>query len=293
MPEALDLLGAQLMLALQFYESNFNTNLTLVDTVSAEEKYSCKELFNRQGKVWCLRAESIPGNLTIKSISVDKRNLYLETAPLNWDGVAQVLKDQMLPFDCNPTQRRFSDSTNGQKLITISKPTSPKYEGTSLAPRCLWTIPLIGQDAIRRKMMIKLADVIYTADAYSYQGIGGEKIAVEGSGKGGRLELQVLLELQMQLQAEQRAILSLRGALRGELRLELQQILGLYYSIVRMNEDELLKFIVDHTEKHGEKTTVQVLNFALAGKIKRAQPKLTWREARAMARKLANSKPPQ
>ncbi len=199
--------------------------------------------------------------------------------------------ERMLPFIYDNKKRIFFDSSTGKQLISISRPTKPHYEGTTLAPRCLWTIPIKKLDHIRIVTVIKLADSIYTNDAYSDEGIEIEESTVEQLLKKTRMELKQVLELQMQLKAEQRPILSLGGEGAMYMRMELRQILGLYYSIVRMNEDELLEFIVQHTEQHGEGNTVQVLNFALAGKIKRVKPELTWKEAREMAKKLANSTP--
>ncbi len=76
MTNDLDLLGSQLTLALRFWESDFNRNLLLIDTVAANQNILAKDLFIKRGRIWHMRPDSIPGNLTIKSIGINQYNIY-------------------------------------------------------------------------------------------------------------------------------------------------------------------------------------------------------------------------
>lgn len=68
-------------------------------------------------------------------------------------------------------------------------------------------------------------------------------------------------------------------------RLELQGIMGLQSRVLQMTPDELERWAHSECEKPGGAQKVySVIVFTLAGRIRRVQPSLNWREARAKAR---------
>jgi hypothetical protein len=98
------------------------------------------------------------------------------------------------------------------------------------------------------------------------------------------------LGLQQKLQAEQRPLLSLKAEARAETRTELRTDLRLLFSLehrlISMTPEEMLDFVVSYVMEHGEDRAKNVLLFTIAGKVKRVMPKLTWREARQLARNM-------
>lgn len=89
---------------------------------------------------------------------------------------------------------------------------------------------------------------------------------------------------------EQRPVLSLKTEIRQEqrleMRMELQQIMALQYKILRMNEEELVDFASQDTSEKGQKKMMNIMRFVVAGRVKKAKPDLSWRDARKLAYKL-------
>lgn len=281
-----DFLGSQLMLAVSFLESGFDPNLQLEDTV-ASQSTRASEVFSCQEERWFMRDESIPGHLAIKAIGVDENGLYIETSPLNAEKVQEVIQDLMLPFAYDAKGGTFSDTTTRQPLIRIGSP----VKVPELGARCLWTIPLKGIKPIRWKAVIRLADALFTADAYDVEPIEQETfgpIVSEPAVK--KMSMQLQISLHQRLEIEQRPILSLRQELRpqmlGEMRLELRKLLAIEQKILNMSPQELEEFVVRHAIEHGEERTRSILLFAIAGRIKAVAQELTWREARKISLKL-------
>lgn len=280
-----DILGDQLLLAIRFVESGFDCDAEFKDAVN-QEKVKGSSLFTRQGNVWYMNSESIPGYLAIKAIGVDKSNLYLETSPLDAKRTEEVIKDNMLPFAYDSKRKVFSDLTTHKALIHISAWGRPQEDEITLGARCLWRIPFRSLDSIRREAAVRLADSIYTAEAFEVESIEEAEIPAPT----GRIGLRLQLRLQQSLRLEQRPILllgqTIKGAQRHEQRLELRQIMGLQQLILNLKPEELIDFFAKYIEEHSEKRAIQVVDFILAGKIKRLRPNLTWKQARAHARRL-------
>lgn len=289
MQQGLDLLGEQLTLVLNFLDSKCNLDLEFKDAVAAGQIVKAKGIFPKLGKGWQMRQESIPGDLAIKSVSFSNNALYLETAPLDVEKAKETIRAKMLPFSYDEKKHCFMDSSTEKRLASIGPVSKPTHEKTVFAPRCLWTIPLRNLDEIRRRAVVQLIDALYTADAYIRDGIELDDGLM--SGERGRPDMKLLMSFQMQLEMEQRPMLSDELTVRQEQRLEIRQIFTLQNLILHMNEQQLIEWVVKETTEKSEVMTIRVLHFVLAGKIKRAQPKLTWKEARDLARKLASSTP--
>lgn len=76
-----DILGDQMMAALSFAKFKFAGEVELFDSVEGKT-VSGKELFQKQGKRWFMRPESLPGDLCVKALGIDHKGIYLETAPI-------------------------------------------------------------------------------------------------------------------------------------------------------------------------------------------------------------------
>ncbi|MFA5888956.1 MAG: hypothetical protein WCW47_03395 [Candidatus Paceibacterota bacterium] len=288
----LDILGAQIMLALQFRESGFDVNLPMRDDVDAHSGVAQDVFSKGEGDQWFMTSESIPGHLGIKAIVVEKDRFFLETSPFKLDEVRQAIVERMLPFELRELEDGlgFIDLTTGKKLISVGKPVKPEFEGLGL--RCLWTIELDRLDAVRTKAVVEMADIVFSIDAYDVEEddeVVSTK-AVHSVAVAQRISQQLQLGLQQRLQMEQRPVLSRRmvGTTSPipEMRLELSQIMALNRRLLHMKPEELPQFFTEYIAKHGEKRALEVAIFTLAGKVKQAKPHLSWRETRRIARNL-------
>jgi hypothetical protein len=247
-----------------------------------------KAMFQESGGRWFLRAESVPGDLSIKAIGVDKSGLYIETAPLEPGRVSGAIIEEMLPFSFDADQRIFSDVHTNAKLISFSKPVKPE---TGLDARSLFTILLKDVSPVRRKSAVRLMDMLYTKSCFAPEETEDIVSAPVSMQQVQRLQLG----LQQKLTVEQRPWLALRnkgeGTVQNELGAELRLLFTLERRLISMKPDELLDFIVEYVNKNGEERTKNILLFTIAGQIKQTMPKLTWKEARRLARQISNKMP--
>jgi hypothetical protein len=236
-----------------------------------------------------MRGESIPGDLSLKAIAVDADGLYLETSQLEPKQVQDTLVEEMLPFSFDATALSFGDMHTGKELVSVSKATQPEKE---LESRCLLTVNLKDVSSVRRQLIVRLLDTLYSRGCFVAEMEEGGTISMPTSQK---MVQRLQLGLQQKLIAEQRPLLSLKtamhGTTRGELRMELQILLSLEHRILTMTGDELLDFLVDYVTKNGEARAENILLFTIAGKIKRTMPKLPWKEARKLARQVTAKVP--
>ncbi len=286
----MDLLGAQLLLALSFQESGFDPELELQDEIGSE-KVRARELFSKSDGRWFMRAESIPGHLALKAIAVDESGLYLETSPVKAGEIRDLIVDRMLPFVARlegETCLGFDDVTTSKELVTLGPATKPEIEGLGL--RCLWTVSTAKIDSVRRHAAIQMIDAVFSVDAYHVEEMEVDAAGINSVGAAQRLAQTLQIGLQQKLRMEQRPVLSLSIGIKGDQiqaqTLELRQIMALNRRLLQMGPEELPRFFNDYIQRHGEKAALHVAIFAVAGKVKAARPGLSWKEARQVARKL-------
>ncbi len=277
----LDLLGDLLTSALKYRESGFDGDVVLHDETTQSD-LKAKDMFAKQGERYFMRQESIPGDLAIKAIAVDKNGVYLETAPLNAEEISLVIVDEMMPISF-ASDGFFKDIHTQKILISVSKPVKPEKE---LGMRCMITALLGDLSSRQQKMSIEVLDLLYTRGCFSVE--DEETVSAPTSQ---RIVQRLELGLQQKLSAEQRPLFLL-GAYaaaqgRTELRTDLLALLSLEHRILTMDGDELLDFIVEYVGKNGVERTKNILLFTIAGRIKRTMPKLTWKDARSLAKKMS------
>lgn len=290
----LDLLGQQLVMALQFAESGFNTDLALEDSVTDAPVRAGEAFQKKERNRWFMRWDSLPGHVGIKAIAVDRDAIYLETAPFDTERIRELIAERMLPVSYDEKRRCFVDTSTGKPLITVTIADAKVRQATrnrELAPRCMWTLPL-DVDPIRKRTMIALADLVYTDDAYRVEDVETQvpDAPVHSFAGAQRMTMQLQMELRQTLELEQRPLLSLTTEQRLEQRLEIQQVLALEQRIGHMSFEELLEYANSDPSPEGQHRVLKVFVFVLAGRVKRAlaatQPNMTWREARRVARTL-------
>lgn len=300
MKDELDLLGGQLVLALQFMEAGFDTSKVLQDGVRSAE-LPAGDIFEKRGPRWFMRNDSLPGDLTVKAIGVDDGGVYLETALPDTEEVAEVIVKQMLPLAYRGGQ--IVDTTTDRVLATVTygprrgdKRARSDKEFDRLAPRCLWTIPRT-DDPIRKTAAIRLADAIYSAGAFELEGLEDEAVSagpVTSVAMVQRMSMEMGLHLQQRLAIEQRPLLALEMAPRLEQRLEIRQLLALEHRILHMRPDQILEYVAKDASPEGLRRALHVFHFVLAGQIKRGLKErdgrdISWKDARRLARQVTST----
>lgn len=281
----LDLFGQQLLVVLRFIQSNFDLAGSFDDVVTAEKAVSAKELFINEGKQWILRPDSLPGDLALKAVAFSRRTLFLELAPLDLGEVQKMIAEEMLPISLDEMYVR--NATTRKILARVGSTEHPKHEDIELAPRCLWSIRISSLNEAEKHAIVDFLDRIYSAGVFSREGIEDEEeelVSVSDHRKP-KIELRLSLRLQLRLAMEQRAMLS--RVQRPEGRLELQQIFALQNTILHMDEEQLVEFIVNSNETRGNGATSSILLFVATGRVKTAKPSLSWKQARQIAKRLA------
>lgn len=279
-----DLLGEQLLLAYRFVNSGFDKSLEGYDVINNEE---CQmgAIFEKQNGKWYLGYDSLPGDMSIKAIAVDASAIYLETGLLDSERVINVLVDNMSPFGYDSENNCFMDLSKNEKIIDIIQSSDDDDYPGDLMQRSMWILPIMS-DKVRMMAMLRLADEIYSSSAYEVESVSEAKVD--------KMSLKVNLEFQQKLGLEQRPILSLNQSLKVEqkleTRLEIKQIMAISMKLLRMNEAELIEFAAQDASKTGQKRTINIFLFALAGKFKPVLEKqrgytITWKEARKYARR--------
>ncbi len=73
---------------------------------------------------------------------------------------------------------------------------------------------------------------------------------------------------------------------------QIQALFALQRSILKMEGNELVEFLEQNLSEEGRRKTLSVFHFVLSGKVKKAKPDLSWKEARKLAWRLINKSPP-
>lgn len=276
-----DTLGEQLSLAVAFRESGFDPTMRCEDSVRSEV-VPASEVFRRDNDRWHMVADSLPGHIGIKSITVDEKALYLETSPLDQKKTRVAIEEAPLWLMVRATELLFRDKTRTRGIrIRIGKEFDPEISG--LGKRCLWTIP---HSPLHMDVCIDVADAIYTADCYVVEEIEQDFGPATSVAAVQSITQKVQLGFQQRLVAEQRPILA--GQQKGILAAR-QAVGALIHDTRRMvglSGDELAVFLESHARAFGLLAAYELSVFALAGKLKGVRSDLEWPQARQLAKKL-------
>lgn len=278
----MDLLSLQLVQVLQFISMDFNQEMIFNDCILSEVPTG-GQFFYPQGRLWFMRNESIPGETSLKAIAFDKKAIYLETGELDVDLAREIIHDHKLDCVINVTRRRITTSGRKTTLFEYGEAVKLKFEDSELEPRIQIKIPL-GNNQMSG---IDLVDKLWSFGAFKTAKDEDEV----GTAKYGErsMKLQLNLGLQQRLFLEQRPMLLLnqRTQLKPETRTELGGVMAQQTRLLSMSPEELEGYVAEYAFENGEKRTQSILDFVLAGKVKKVKPQLTWIDARAIARKLA------
>lgn len=290
-----DVLGSQILLAYQFFKSSFKGEEIVIDTIE-DQQVELRSVFTEKDGRWFMKNESVPGDISIKAIALDKDNLYVETSLLDLNAVRQVIADEMLPFKHSVAKHGFIDTSSQKKLISVASANAKQtLMLNGMDQRCLWTIPW-HKDEKRILACIYLADCIFSANAFRENPGVSINTNVRRPGDVQKLEMKLNLELQQKMLIEQRPVLSLNISqktemqARTELQLQVLPMLALEARIGKMTEAEVIEYFTKDLTADGQKRATSVIAFIMARKIKNSlaiQGKIvTWKAARRIARQL-------
>ena len=275
-----DYFGDQILMAITFAQHGFNPDELFVDTIRAGDTLPARDIFTEDNERWFMRFDSLPGQTSIKAVAVDNELLLLETSPLDLERVMKLVSEHGNNVTFDKRNMRFVSLDSSETLFTIEK-TETLDE---MDQRCLWIMNWAHLNPEDHITAIHAADMIYTHEAY----IGDE----EAVAQSGPMEMRLQLDVRQKLLIEQRPILSLkqvqtvRVQQRQELRMEIAPLLALQQRILRMTIEELVEYVTQDLSLEGQRKTTKTLHFVLAGQIKKAHPRMTWKQARAIGWKL-------
>jgi hypothetical protein len=292
-PYELDLLGRQLTICQRFAALGFPKKELFFCSVQDKDVPGEELFFERRGR-WFLCFDSLPGTVVIKAIGADKRNLYVETAAIDFDEARDVLENV---DDYMINQQGIFPSGKKDPLIKFSLPNA-KLLKRGIRDRCLWTIPWLKNDAEGRELRIEIADRVYSANAFVDEeartptpasDVPPERPAASRAAPAAPPKIELKLSIEQQLRQEQIPLLA------DELRMEQRLAICMHWDRIlrEASEDELKELVAKDPSPAAQQQLVNLIVFTLAGKLKRAWnhpdlPEPSWNEARAMIRRKIN-----
>ena len=280
------MLGQQLRAALAFLTSGFDVALPLDDAVTGEQK-PAGTMFKKRGRRWFLVADSLPGDLNVKAIAVTEAAILLETAPVSPSLLHRMAKDESLPLRWNNVDA-FVLNGNAHACYLHRRQGKAFVDGNRvLVWRTLWTIPTKSRGGKTAQAAIALADMAFENNLFEEEAMISDRLAEAPTDsrrpqKPGEMRLNLNFHLQLSL--EQVPVLCLETSM--DQRMELSGIMALQRRALSMSDDEVAAWIQEDPSPEGQRRVLNVLVFAIAGKIKAGDPDVTWKAARAAARKL-------
>lgn len=282
--DSLELLGLIVQRAIAFAKSGFDPAFVYDDCVGLET-VPASDAFTRdpKGKIWLLCQDRLPFDATIQAVGIDRRQLFIETAPIDMEAVMSMIADErsdLVLTRCTHGQRKGSyelRTPRSSAPLAVLIPGAQEEIPTELGPRWLTIVHWTRRSAEDIASIAWLIDQTHQQNLYVPQlEESGSATAVPISG----MKQQQVMDIQMQQQPH----LMLNMGISGQMRTELQAMLVLQQTLLRLPEAELPAFVARSFKERGVEGTFRVIRFVLAGRIKRAHPHLTWPEARARAR---------
>ncbi len=291
---ASDLLGECIWACYDFAASDFDPETRVRDEVQLKD-IPAGEVFTKQGTQWIMNDDSLPADPAIKALAANKRVIMLETAPVDAGEVHGLIQDCELPIQAESIDsqgRVLWRVKKGSRRVVAYTDVHRKLAGPDehkeLAPRMIWRIPWkrLAEEAMQQ--IVHFMDLIYSAYAFSMKGLEGFSTAPQTQ------ELRQTMELQMQLQIEQRPILCLQGRPETQMQLlpGLQMLMAFQRQLLALeSEHELAQYLAAYEDKYGTTALNKMIIFCLAGQVKHAVEasggQVSWKEARNKAWEIA------
>lgn len=295
----LGLWGRQISNAIEFAESGLDNSREFECAVTGE-RVTGAVLFPGTSKRRYMRPASIPGDLALKAIAVEMKYLFLEMAPPNVNDLKAIIIREMLPLQYRAKEGRVIDATTRMTLAYHSRSEVPTHDGVQLLQRVLW-VSTIGEERRRTEMFVRLLDLMQKEDAFLDRALvmprrlpplPPPKSPEPPRGPRLTLELQqrqvITIEQRPKLALEQRPELGTKMRMTTEL--QLRQMFVLEQRALRMTPDEIIQMILDNPTIAGHRMVERLLFLGVTRAVKNAQPSLSWREVRALVRRVLNKR---
>lgn len=287
------ILGRQLMAAIEFARSGFDASVMLDDSITGCQMRT-GDMFEQKGRRWFLKQDSLPGDLNVKAVAITESSLIFETAPVDPNEANQLAQDKKLSLRWDKAEAFKYGDHRQHACYLHRRQSSLKVDGQTVSVlRSLWTIPC-KRGVTNPSVMaaVALADLVFEqgvyeeapmiADALSTSDESASVSAASPSVSRGPNSMRLELDFQQQLVLEQVALASM--SLQTEQRTELRYLMAMQRRLYGMNDEEILAWVTSDPSREGQRRALNVLVFAVAGKIKSAQPDISWKQARAAAR---------
>lgn len=274
----MDYLALLLMEVAKFVGTNFDRKQIFTDHVMLENLAGGDMFYFTKGR-WFVRNDSLPGDPVLKAIAFDKKTIFLETSPFNITKLAETLGSMEKEYLFIPASKTIADS-HGRTLLKYTQSTTPEIDGHTLDKRMTITIPL-EQTQFEGILLI---DRLWSVNSF----LSPDEDDIQTVTQVQKMELKLRMDLRLMLHLEQRPYLLLDQKLDNRQEMQLQGILSLQHSLLSLSSADLEQKIVELVTHRGEKEAIRVLDFILAGKVKKVRPTLTWRDARQIAKRMVS-----
>ncbi|MBP6942798.1 MAG: hypothetical protein KBB55_02020 [Candidatus Buchananbacteria bacterium] len=290
MDTAFDLIGRILVNVFKFLDSNFDQTLAVHDVITHDDM-TAEKMFFRTDDRWYLRPESLPGYPEICAIGIDKQALYLEAAPFSRQDFDNLVLEKSLSYRYDEAVKAIIDST-GMQVLTVSEPEKVKVEENDLPARCLCVLQLQNLTNGKRLDAIQLLDQMFAEGVFVID--DAEEVVSASSAGGIGVRLEMGMYLMQVLQMIQRPILSLQqrqAMVVVGAQVQIQQMLAFQNMILRLGPEARLAHVEKLLAEKGESAVTSMLSFVIAGRVKKARPELSWKDARRVARRMMTTRP--
>lgn len=267
-----DLLGEVTMNCYRFRKSNFNEKLSLFCPVNNQNVEAGRMFAKKRGKQksYLLENDFLPADADIKAIAVSNKEIQIETSPLDEE---YLRKDLIDGFDIKIT---YNSRSVYNAVIQQEKTHIISFIKRN--DRWLWIICIRHMEEWQ-DLICQIADRIYLDGCFIDAEL--DQIAPQEIKPG----LNILQQIEQVLKLEQKPML-IMGMREKPLMSQVQSIYALQSIMIQMEPEELEKLLFKDLTLGKVKKYMRIFIFVIAGKLKNAEPRLTWKEARVLARQM-------
>jgi len=283
----LGLLGQQIMLTITAFQAEPETALYCA---VRGDYFTASEILTGENERKFLVYDSLPGALDVKAIGLDKKTLFLELTPFDFERL-QEYQDE-LPEGIS--FRADGMWCGRRKLAHMGK--GPMKPDDEHGIRALW---MLNWSELEPELLAKAIETFDLADsvgAYVFDpAVQDDSPSMSGSKKPA---MELRMNFQLQLIHEQVPILALRLEPRTEQRTEqrleltLEQTLRFERWLERNPEEAVQAYLASHPTPQGARHLASLIQFKLARDVKtvakRDGKEISWRQARRIVRKMVN-----
>ncbi|TSC52948.1 MAG: hypothetical protein CEO40_113 [Parcubacteria group bacterium LiPW_72] len=267
-----DLLGEIIMNCYRFRKNNFNEQLSLFCPVNNQNVEAGRMFAKKIGKrkSYFVENDFLPADADIKAIAVNHEEIQIETSPLDEE---YLRKDLISGFD---TKITYNSRSVHNAVIQQEKTHIISFIKRN--DRWLWIICIRHMEKWQ-DLICQIADRIYLDGCFIDTEL--DQIVPQKITSG----LSIIQQIEQALTLEQKPML-IMGMREKPQMSQVQTIYALQSIMMKMTPEELEEQLLKDLTLDKAKKYMRILIFTIAGKLKNAEPRLTWKEARSLARRM-------